>query len=120
MMYSNLFAVNTSATYIRHVRVGKMIIKHQSVVFHLLRRLKGRLAVSALGIMHFKHSSIYIFSAENVHLMSQSPDGFVKNDYEPASCHANYFHRHARGFSEELHFRHMEQDKKKFRTFALL
>lgn len=90
-MTSNILAAISRATYIHHIIVGKMIIKHQGVLPLLGKLLKDTPAASNLRITHIDELSLYITSDEDILLMNQAAHALVKNDHKPAAFHANSF-----------------------------
>lgn len=73
-----------------------------------------------LGIMHLDKPSPYSSSREDSLVMIQTTDWFSYKDTKPSSVDTKHFYRNARGFLDELHVCHLEEEKEKFPTFALL
>lgn len=106
-------------TYIRYVRIGKVVNNHQRLLPLLVKLDKDATAAKTLGITHLDDLSLYISSEVDILLIILAADAFVKNNCNPAPFHKNYFYRHFKAFLDELYVRHLKQGKETFATFAL-
>lgn len=69
-------------------------------------------------IMNLDDPSLYIISDENIRLMIQAIDAFVRNDSKPATFRTSSFSRHARVLLNELHSYHVKPNHEQFPSFA--
>lgn len=75
---SGFLAANSRATYVRYIRVGKIMIKPKEVL-PLIMNLDGNApVVKTLGITHIDYTSRYISSEEKVILMYQAIEKFIE------------------------------------------
>lgn len=59
-MFSKSLAAYCRATYIRHIKVGKPMIKCQVMLLHDVKLVKGASVVSALGVTVLADASVYL------------------------------------------------------------
>lgn len=81
---SKILAGICRAIYIRYIRVGKKLIKHQGVSFLLLKPGKDTLAAKTLGITQRDDQSLYNSSEIDILYMFQATDAIVKNGRKPS------------------------------------
>lgn len=94
MMFSNILSSNSGDTYIRHIRVGRMKVKHQGMLPLLAKLCIGDQVRKNSGITQLDHANIYISCEEYILLVIHAADEFVNNDHKPVPFHANDFYRH--------------------------
>lgn len=119
MTYANFLGTNSKAAHLRYIRDGKMMLNHQRTLSLFVKLVKCLPAAKTIGITHLVDLSLYTFSEEEIVLMIQPTDTFLKKDHETAPFHVNSFSKRARAFSNELPVRNLEQEKEKFPNFAL-
>lgn len=73
-------AGDSTATYISYFTVGKIMIKHQSMLRLFMKLRKDDIAASTVCITYLGKKSLPISSEENVFFMIQTPDDSLKND----------------------------------------
>lgn len=84
MMSSNVPTFNSRAACLRYIRVGKMIIKHRGVLLLFLKLDRDAQVAKTLGSTPTDNSYHYIFSEENLPLITQAADSCVMNDQTSA------------------------------------
>lgn len=119
MVSSKCLATNSEATYIRHSRVVKMMIRHQGMLRRLVKLGDFAPSTKGIGIPYLDHPSLYISSMEGMVCVIKIADAIANKDQKPAPLHANDFHKHTRAVLNKLHICYLEQKKEKFPTFAL-
>lgn len=72
-----------------------------------------------LSTIYLENPSLYIAFEENILLIKQAADEFVKKDGKRAFPHANLFYRHTRVLFGKLHVRFLERNEEKLPNFAL-
>lgn len=106
-MLSYFMDANTRATYVRYIRVEKVMIKHEGVLSLSMTLSKEDRKAKSLGITHLEDTSLYISPVKLVLLMIQAANRFVKNDHKPGVFYKNYFYRHTIALFNELRAGHL-------------
>lgn len=96
------------------------MIKHQGLPHSLVKPGKDASMAENLVITDLDNTSLYICSEEDVIIMTQAANVFVKNDHKTALFHANISYIQARFLLPELLVHHLRQEKEPFLTFSLL
>lgn len=88
------------------------MVKNQDM-FPLLRKLgENTLVPKSLLITYIDDPSFYVTSEEEIPLMIQASDTFVKSDHNPDFLRMDSIYRHVRVLSNKLHIRHLKRDRK--------
>lgn len=66
-----------------------MINKHQGVYFHLVKQREDGSALKILDITHPDKRSLYIFSEDDIFIMSKAADALVKDNHNPTAFPTN-------------------------------
>lgn len=106
MMFSNFLAANSTATYIRYLKVCKMIIFYQDMLSSLSKLFKDAPAAKPIVVIDCNNPSICMSSKADILLMIQASDAFLKNDHNPTAFHITFISRHARVIFDELYDHH--------------
>lgn len=96
MISSNVLAADSIATYVRYIRVGRMMIERKYGLSLLTDLGKETPAANALGTTHPDNSSPYILYEDEVLLMNQAANVFVRNDHKLSTFHEIDFNAHTR------------------------
>lgn len=66
MMSSNFFATNSKVTYVRYIRIAKMIFKKEGFLSLHVSLTVDRLVVKTLGTTHHHDPVLYISTEEDI------------------------------------------------------
>lgn len=118
-MFSNVLTAKSKATYVLHLRLCIMMIKHKDVLLLLTNLSIDTAVAKPLSITHVNDWCSYISPDKYILLMNQDTATSVINDYKFAVFHANAHYRHIRALRDELHDRHLDWDEEQIPTFSL-
>lgn len=82
-MSSNFFTANPTATDMHYIAVDTMMTRHRSMPHLFVKLGKNSLAANAFGTTHRNDQSFCISSEENILLVIETADVFLKNDLRP-------------------------------------
>lgn len=84
-----------------------MAIKHQGVLLSFVKLGRDNPKAKTFRTTDDDDLSLYISSEEDILILIQSDDYFIKNDHKPTPFHENSFYRHTRHLLDELHVVHL-------------
>lgn len=119
MLYSNFLSASSKLPQIRYIGVDVRIMGNRDLLMRIEILRKDASAKNAFDITQLEDPNIYMSSKDDILLLIQAADSFVKSGHIPASFQTNSFYRYVRTFLDKLHDRHLEQDQKNCLTFAL-
>lgn len=120
MLSSKFLAANSTAAYVRYIRAGKMVAKHNGMRNLAMSLFRGVLALRTLGTTHCDEPSLYISSEADFLLIIQAADVFVKNNHKRAFFRPNVFYRHRRALLDGLLVYHSKQGEEKFTMLTIV
>lgn len=78
MMHSEFVALNSRATYIRHIRNSEAMISHRSVLSFLRKSDRNALSTKIPVMTHYDYPRFFSFSNKQILLMMKAADAFIK------------------------------------------
>lgn len=119
MILSNLLSADSRATYVRYIRVGKIMIKNGVVLPMTVSPATDVLLVKTMGISHLDDPVLHTSMGENVLVMIEAADLLEENDNKHGPFFASYFNRYTRTLLDKLHVLHVKQNEEEFPSVAL-
>lgn len=91
MVFSNFLAANTTAPYVRYIKVKKMKIENNGMLSLLICVSGDSFVTGILHITYFDDTILNNLSEEDILMKIQDVEAFVKSDWNPLPFHANEF-----------------------------
>lgn len=96
MMSSDLLSSNCISTYLRYIRLSKMMMKYKEEPILLIDLLRNAPAAIILSVTHREDPAVYISSEEVILLIIHATKAFFKKHDNPIPFHENDLYRKVR------------------------